>query len=63
MCNMQMLLHIDKNRNNTIETEKENPNSRVMKRCGSSQVVGEMQMVILYPSGWQKSKNHLLMAK
>jgi len=59
---MQMLLHIDKKTNNTIESERENPNSQVMKRWGSAQVVGEMQMVILYPSGWQKSKSHLLMA-
>ena len=43
-------------------TERENPNSQVMERCGSAQVAGEMQMVILYPSSWQKSKSHLLMA-
>lgn len=59
---MQMLLHIDKKMNNTIESERENPNSQVMERCGSAQVAGEMQMVILYPSSWQKSKSHLLMA-
>lgn len=56
---MQMLLHTDKKTNNTIESERENPDSQVMERCGSAQVAREMQWLFYIQAIGKKSKKPL----